>query len=399
MATKILLPRLGESVEEAVIGKWCKEIGDTVARGDVIAELETAKAMMELESPAKGVLLAVFAENGQTVQMGELVAIVGKAGEDWKAELAAELAKAEQTVAPTLTNEEPRQTTSQQPIASAVEKRSEVRIAPNAKRVAEDLGIDWTQIPVEAGITRITSEIVKAYAESLKGAFAPDQLPGQRVALTKVQSITAKRMTESTQNIPQFSVSMDVEADAMNAFIQAQKEKSAGKITVTAVLMWAVASALKQHPRLNARFDAHTDAVFEYQDINLAVAAAAPEGLFVPVVHDVPALEPDQIAARLLELAEDVRNGKLKYEDSVGATFTISNLGMKCVRNFTPIIDPSQTAILGVGGMHTELALDSDGKVYSRKMINLTIAADHRALDGMAVAEFLITLKNLLQNL
>ena len=397
MATKILLPRLGESIEEAVIGKWCVEIGDKVSRGDVIAELETAKAMMELECPAKGVLLALIPEVGQNVHMGELVAVVGIEGEDWQAQFAAEEADAQADAAAPMEDKGP--ATSTGTSAAGSEKRSDVRIAPNAKRIAEDLGIDWTQIPLEEGVSRITSEIVKAYAESINSSSAGGELPGKRVALTKVQSITAKRMTESTQNIPQFSVSMDVEADVLNAFVQAQKDKGEIKISVTAVLIQKVAAALAEHPRLNARFDAQADAVLEYADVNIAVATAAPDGLFVPVLHDVPRMDIAQIAAGLAGLAEDARTGKLKFEDSVGATFTISNLGMKGVSKFTPIIDPSQSAILGVGGMRSEVALDADGKVISKKIMNLTVTADHRAVDGMAVAEFLVTLKNLLQNL
>jgi pyruvate dehydrogenase E2 component (dihydrolipoamide acetyltransferase) len=396
MATKILLPRLGESIEEAVIGKWCVEIGDTVSRGDVIAELETAKAMMELECPAKGVLLALIPEVGQNVQMGELVAVVGKAGEDWQAQFAAEEAA---TQAESAAPEQERSSAPAGAAAPASEKRSDVRIAPNAKRIAEDLGIDWTLIPVEEGITRITSEMVKAFAESQSGSNSGGELSGKRVALTKVQSLTAKRMTESTQNIPQFSVSMDVEADALNAFVKANKDKGEAKVTVTAVLIQKVAAALTEHPRLNARFDAQADAVFEYADVNIAVATAAPDGLFVPVLHHVPALDIVQIASQLAALTEDARTGKLKYDDSIGATFTISNLGMKGVSKFTPIIDPSQAAILGVGGMRSEVALDADGKVISKKIMDLTVTADHRAVDGMAVADFLVTLKNLLQNL
>jgi pyruvate dehydrogenase E2 component (dihydrolipoamide acetyltransferase) len=326
--------------------------------------------------------------------MGELVAVVGKEGEDWQAQFAAEEAAAQTEAAAPVEDQ------AQAPLAGAsnpaAEKRSDVRIAPNAKRIAEDLGIDWTLIPLEEGVTRITSEMVKAFAEQGKSVSGGGELPGKRVALTKVQSITAKRMTESTQNIPQFSVSMDVEADGLNAFVQAHKGDA--KVTVTAVLIQKVAAALAEHPRLNARFDAQVDAVFEYADINIAVATATSQGLFVPVLHDVPKMDIAQISSGLAALAEDARGGKLKYEDSVGATFTISNLGMKGVSKFTPIIDPSQSAILGVGGMRSELALDADGKVISKKIMNLTVTADHRAVDGMAVADFLVTLKNLLQS-
>lgn len=397
MATQIFLPRLGESVEEAVIGKWCKQVGDSVARGDVIAELETAKAMMELESPAKGVLLAVFPEIGQLVQMGELVAIVGKAGEDWEAELVQESGESARAEAPQ--SVENAHKTLVQSVSPDAGNRGGISIAPNAKRVAKELGIDWTEIPLETGITRITSEMVQKFAESKKAAPGQASLPGSRVALTKIQSITAKRMTQSAQTIPQFSVSMDISADRLNRFIHEQKNVGGAKITVTAVLIQKVAEALTEHPRLNAHFDLEADAIYEYRPVNIAVAAATPEGLYVPVLQGVTEMKLAQIAERLTALAEDARAGKLKYEDSVGATFTISNLGMKGVKNFTPIIDPGQAAILGVGGVHDELGLDSNGGVLTRKVFNLTVTADHRVADGLAVSEFLVTLKNLLENL
>lgn len=394
MATKILLPRLGESVEEAAIGRWCKEVGEPVARGEVIAELETAKAMMELESPVKGVLLAVFPEIGVTIQMGELVAVVGKPDEDWEAELKKESEDQEKEKKNTQLAAAKVDSAVQFPKTSDEERR---RISPSAKRLAKELGVDLDKIPLEGENSRITSEMVQKYAESEKKNDS--SIPGRRIPLNKIKSITAQRMSQSTRDIPQFSVSMEISADRLVKFVQAQKKSSGNQITVTAVLIWKVAEALAKHPEFNACYEAESDSMLAFEPINIAVATAAPEGLYVPVIHSVNEMELKDIAARLGNLAERTRSGKLRLEDSAEATFTISNLGMKGVKSFTPIINPGQAAILGVGAIRKELSIDLDGNPVPQKVFTLTVTADHRIVDGMAVADFLGTLKNLLENL
>jgi pyruvate dehydrogenase E2 component (dihydrolipoamide acetyltransferase) len=395
MATRILLPRLGESVEEAVIGRWCKQVGDTVARGDIIAELETAKAMMELESPAKGVLLAVFPDLGETVRMGELVAVVGKLGEDWEAELKKDLQKEEL--------KEDAEKVSAGKKSPAVQsagkpKREHRRISPSAKRLASELGVNLAEIILDDENTRITSEMVRAFAESSDRSASSD-IPGKHVPLNRIQSITAQRMAKSAREIPQFSVSMDVCADRLSDYARMQKEKNGKGITVTAVLVWKVAEALGKHPRCNACYEAASDTVLLYEPINIAVAAAAPQGLYVPVIHAVQNLELVDIAHSLNDLAERTRSGKLKVEDSADATFTISNLGMKGVSSFIPIINPGQAAILGVGAIREESVLDRANNPVEKRIMTLTVTADHRVLDGVAAADFLVTLKNLLEDL
>ena len=185
MATKIFLPRLGESVEEAAVGRWCKQIGEPVKRGEVIAELETAKAMMELESPVEGILLAIFPEIGTTIQMGDLVAIVGNADEDWQAELDKEMEKKAQQI-----SQEKEKTVKQRTHKKSVDQ---VRISPNAKRIARELGVDLQSIAQEKSGERITAEDVRRIAEDLRKNEG-GEIPFKRIQLTPVENITAQRM-------------------------------------------------------------------------------------------------------------------------------------------------------------------------------------------------------------
>jgi len=397
MATKIFLPRLGESIEEAIIERWVKKVGDPVALGDVIAELETAKATMELESPAKGILLAVIPQVGQTIQLGDLVAIVGNEGENWQGEVEPTGAglpnNATQPPAMEALIEEPIRGKN---LASSEAKR--VNISPNARRIAQELGVDWTGIPLPEGVRRITSEMIQDFARK-NGMQGKNEMAGVVIPLTKIQSITARRMLQSAQTIPQFSVSMDMPAGRLLDVAKEQKTKSGSKVTVTAVLVKKIAEALSQHKRMNARYDAEKDAIFAFDTINIAVATATPMGLFVPVIHDANALSLAEIGERLAGLVDAAKAGGLKLEDATGATFTVSNLGMMQVTSFTPIIDPGQSAIMGVGNIREVVERDADGNFAPRMVINLTVTADHRVLDGMAVAEFLATLRNLLENM
>lgn len=397
MATKIFLPRLGESIEEAIIERWVKKVGDPVALGDVIAELETAKATMELESPAKGILLAVIPQVGQTIQLGDLVAIVGNEGENWQGEVEPTGAglpnNATQPPAMEALIEEPIRGKN---LASSEAKR--VNISPNARRIAQELGVDWTGIPLPEGVRRITSEMIQDFARK-NGMQGKNEMAGVVIPLTKIQSITARRMLQSAQAIPQFSVSMDMPAGRLLDVAKEQKTKSGSKVTVTAVLVKKIAEALSQHKRMNARYDAEKDAIFAFDTINIAVATTTPMGLFVPVIHDANALGLAEIGERLAGLVDAAKAGGLKLEDATGATFTVSNLGMMQVTSFTPIIDPGQSAIMGVGNIREVVERDADGNFAPRMVINLTVTADHRVLDGMAVAEFLATLRNLLENM
>ena len=388
MATKIFLPRLGESVEEAVVGRWCKQIGEPVERGEIIAELETAKAMMELESPEKGILLAVFPEIGTTIQMGELVAIVGKADEDWQAELDKEMEKSAQDIPQAKENA----------VKRRIQKKSvdRVRISPNAKRIARELGVDLQAIVQKKSGERITAEDVQRFAEDLRKNKGRG-IPFRKIQLNEVEKITAQRMMESVQSIPQFSISMLVRADRALAVIKRKLDESGKRITLTTVLIKAAAEILTKHPRLNARFE--QEAAFAYQAVNIGVAVSTAHGLYVPVIHETNKLSIEEIGERLDELIGKCHKKALQFADTDGATFTISNLGMKGVQQFVPIIDPSQAAILGVGAVQDYVVLLPDGTLSSQQKLTLTLTSDHRVIDGARAAEFLRDLKGMIENI
>ena len=352
MATKIFLPRLGESITEAVIGKWLKQPGEPVARGEVIAELETAKAMMELESPAKGTLLAVYAKPGDTVHLEELIAVVGLPGEEWDANEKSQTEKK---------NTKPVDSEQKNTNQLNIEKKNEQRviISPNAKRRAKELGVSREQIAQIKKDGRITALDVESLISDEKVPFSED-LSFQRIPLNQIQAITARRMQQSMQTIPQFSVSIDVDVNGLINLIEKRKKLDGPKLTITAVLIWKLAEALQKHPRLNSRFD--KDSVLQFSDINIAVAVATEDGLFVPVIHQVQKLSIDEIVESLNEVAAKAKNKRLELSDTQGATFTISNLGMRGITSFIPLVDPDQAAILGIGALHDSFSWDNNSE-------------------------------------
>ena len=389
MATKIFLPRLGESITEAVIGRWLKQPGDLVLRGEVIAELETAKAMMELESPAKGTLLAIYPKSGDTVHLEELIAVVGAPGEDWET--------SENSVA-VQSEAEPTKLEQKKEFLPSVmrENGSRLRISPNAKRLAKELGISQEQISrisKEGRITASDIELLNPGAE----VSNPEAIPFVKIPLNQIQTITARRMLQSMQTIPQFSVATDVNAEGLINFTNIELTAGKPKLTITAILIWKVAEALMKHPRLNSRFD--KDSVLQFQEINISVAVAAKEGLFVPVIHQAHKLSIEEIANKLAEVSSRAKNMRLEIKDTQGATFTISNLGMKGISSFIPLVDPDQTAILGVGALRDGFLWDENSNFQRTKVFTLTLSADHRVVGGVEVSDFLTTIKQSIEKL
>ncbi|RLC33985.1 hypothetical protein DRH14_03940 [Candidatus Shapirobacteria bacterium] len=375
MATKIYMPRLGESIEEATIGRWCKQVGGIVARGDVIAELETAKAMMELESPVNGVLLAVLPEVGETIHRGDLVAVVGKAGEDWEAEI-------REKSADDSANKTEKDT---QRKAESIHKKDKagadrISIAPNAKRIAKEKGVDLKELAALFPNKRITSGDIEKYLKKTGTG-----VPVRKVVFTNIQKITAKRMAESAREIPQFSVSADIRADKLYQSVRESEERGK-KVSLTAAIIFHTASALSKYPALNAFFENGT--VFRYEEINIGVAVATEQGLYVPVIHHADMLALEEVADKLADLSEKARKDTLSVEEVFGGTFTLSSLGMKGIRSFNALVNPSQAAILAVGTVRQEISLDENDTPVRNNMITLTLSADHRAVGGYECAEF-----------
>jgi pyruvate dehydrogenase E2 component (dihydrolipoamide acetyltransferase) len=269
-------------------------------------------------------------------------------------------------------------------------------ISPNAKRRAKELGVKREQIDQIKKEGRITAQDVESLALGAE-VLNPEFIPFTRIPLNQIQIITARRMLQSIQTIPQFSVSIDVNAEGLINFINSAIATGKQKFSITTILIWKVAEALLQHPRLNSRFD--KDSVLQFQEINIGVAVAAKDGLTVPVIHKTDRLSVDEIAVKLEQVSERAKNKRLELRDTQKGTFTISNLGMKGISSFVPLVDPDQTAILGVGALQDSILLDEYSNIHHTKVFTLTLSADHRVVGGAEVADFLATLKQLIEKL
>ena len=388
MATEIYLPRLGESIEEATISAYVKKVGDTLKRGDVIAELETAKAMMELESPVNGVLLALFPEVGETINRGTLVAIVGKAGEDWQSTIASQT---KDEPPPEDQAKEPQPQSDVQPKKKLTPPR--VNISPNAKRVAKANHVDLSELTKVYSGKRITADDVLNFVNEKMDSELGD-LPTRFISLTETQRLTANRMKLSVTEIPQFSVAIEVNAQYLLERKEACEDLGFN-CSITTLLIEAVSKSLRKHPRLNAYYQ--SDRIVQYEQINLSVAMAIADGLVAPVIDNADTLDLKTISKHLVDLKQKAELHKLAVNEVENGTFTISNLGMMGIRSFVPMVVPQQAGILGVGEMYPTLVFNEQNQPIQQTKMMLTLTADHRVVGGLECAEFLHTLKTIIE--
>ena len=390
MAVEIMLPTLGESIADATLLRWLKRAGDKVKRGEELAEIETDKATMSIECPADGVLLTVLAEEGSVIVTRQVLAVVGQSGEKWNVAPAPEQ---EFTLPRAVVSQAPR------PSLGSTLTDERQRISPGAKKLAEELGIDVQQVPPSRPGARVVTADVQRYAETLRGeAAASVHLPSHRVLLTRVGKVMAERMLASARLIPQISASIEVDAGQLltrREQFRRKAEVEGDAVTLTALLAYLVVRALRQHPLLNARFDG--DSIVVYDTFNIGVAVTTSQGLMVPVLHRLEAMSVTEIARRLTEVAIAAREGRLTPGDVADGTFTLSNLGMFGVNQFVPLVNPPQSAILGVGAARATVVPGLNEAVRAAQRMNLTVSADHRVLDGETVAQFLKTLREIVE--
>jgi len=388
MATKVFLPRLGESIEEAIIGHWLKKVGDEVKRGDVIVELETSKATMDLESPGKGILLATFPKEGETVQKGTLIAIVGKEGEDWQELIEEDDAVKDKSEDKTARIEQEAERKAQK--TSGIER---IKISPNARRILKDREVDINTLAERFPNKRITSTNVKAYLSDMQMEGAADK-PIESVELTRSQAETAKLMVKSQKEIPAFSLTKEINADKMLARY-ADVKQGQKNITLTTMIIQMTAGALRGNSEVNAFYSDGKMRI--HPQINIAIAINTDAGVVSPVIKNADKLSINEIADRLEELVKKTSESKLKMDDLSGGTFIISNLGMMGIDQFVPMITPGQGAVMGIGKVSEKITLDSEGKISKKSVISATINADHRILSGAEAAKFLNDLETEMQ--
>ncbi len=400
MAEIIRMPRLSDTMEEGNIVGWLKKVGDKVSPGDILAEVETDKATMELESFHEGFLLYISVKEGP-VPVNAVLAVIGAKDEDYKKALEGETKPAESNKASTPS---PVETTppsvvalpeTEQPVAEAPGK---IKSSPLAKSIASKTGVDLSAITGTGDGGRIVKRDVENFIPANEPATLKTNVPAPQygdVPLSQMRKTIARRLVESKFSAPHFYLTIKINMDKVTDARKLINEQPDTRISVNDFVLKACASALLHHPAVNASWLG--DKIRYNKDINIGVAVAVEEGLLVPVLFAANKMGLKEINGSVAVLAEKARNKKLQPQEMQGNTFTVSNLGMFGIDEFTAIINPPDAAILAVGGIADELYLE-DGKVASSKIMKVTLSCDHRVIDGATGAKFLQTLKQYLEN-
>jgi pyruvate dehydrogenase E2 component (dihydrolipoamide acetyltransferase) len=410
----VLMPKMSDTMNEGVIAAWHKKVGDTVKSGELLAEVETDKATMEYESYNTGTLLYIGAEAGKSVVVNGVLAIIGEKGADWQTLLKAHQAKSvTSSQSPVSGNQQPATvnqppTSSLQPQTSAQSSSNgRIKASPLAKKLAKDKGYDISQISGTGESGRVTRRDVENYKPGSAPAkagqpAAPIVLPkvvGQEsfeeVPVSQMRKTIAKRLAESKFSAPHFYLTMEINMDKAIDARKSINEISPVKISFNDMVIKAVAAALRQHPDVNVSWLG--DKMRKNHHIHVGVAVAVKDGLLVPVVRFADNKSLSHIAVEVKELAQKAHDKKLQPSDWEGSTFTISNLGMFGIEEFTAIINPPDACILAVGGIK-ETAIVKNGQLVVGNVMKVTLSCDHRAVDGAVGSAFLKTLKGLLED-
>ncbi len=403
MAEVIRMPKMSDTMTEGVIVAWHKKVGDDVKSGDILAEVETDKATMELENYVKGTLLHIGIEAGQSVPVDAVIAIVGAKGEDVSALLNAApttstLAASSASVAETTST--PEISTSKPQTSNATDSR--LKASPLAKKIAEEKGVDLSKIPGSGDNGRIVKKDVESYTPATSSSKTSVSLPAivgsesyDDVTVTQMRKAIARRLSESKNGAPHFYLTMSIN---MNKVIEARKvmnEISPVKISVNDIIIKAVAASLRANPKANSSWLG--DKIRMNHHIHIGVAVAIEDGLIVPVVKFADNKTISHISADVKELADKAKNKKLQPTEFEGSTFTISNLGMFGIDQFTAIINPPESCILAVGAAKETVVVEN-GQMKVANVMKVTLSCDHRSVDGAVGSAFLQTLKDMLEN-
>ena len=415
MATEVKLPRLGQGMEAGTITKWLKSEGERVEKGEPLYELDTDKVTQEVEADAGGVLLKIAVAQGE-VPVGRTIAVIGEEGEQvdvgGSGDEEPPPGAAESDVQ---TVEAPAQAPAREPEREGAREASadnggvreqtparrdggRVKASPLARRIARERGIDLRSLSGTGPEGRIVAEDVERAEAGAPAAPAPAAAPApppgevERRELTSTRRTIARRLTEAWQ-IPVFQLQTSVEMTRANALVERLREDGT-KATLTDVLTKVCAAALLRHREVNAQFT--DDAIVLFPTANVGIAVATPQGLVVPVIRGAERLRLAEIAGARHDIVTRARDGKLQRADLEDGTFTISNLGMYAVERFTAVLNPPQAAIVAVGATE-ERAVAVDGELAVRPTMSITGTFDHRAVDGAPAAEFLQTVKHLLE--
>jgi len=397
MATKVELAQMSDTMTEGVVLAWLKEEGDEVRQGDAIAEIETDKATMELEAPAAGVLLKRYVEAGATVSCGTVLALVGNRGEpipDDEPTSAAAREASERVLPPS----EPCASEAPAPYAPTEDVR--LRSSPSARKLARMEGVDLrTVVGTGPGGRVVRRDVEAVLAEGRRAApvAQPAHLPGQTTPISRVRRKMIERLVATHQTVPTFSITRRIRMDAARAFRESLKmtETFAGGIGYTELLVKAVARAMKSVPQLNARYT--ESAIVLLDEVNVGVAVGLEEGVIVPVIRRCQARSLREVRDEFQRITTWAKEHSLLADDLGNSTFTISNLGMYGVEEFTAILNAPDAAILAVGAVARQPVVSDDGIVVA-EMMSVTLTVDHRVADGVLAARWLQAFTRCLEN-
>ncbi|OYU94459.1 MAG: pyruvate dehydrogenase complex dihydrolipoamide acetyltransferase [Bacteroidetes bacterium B1(2017)] len=404
MAEVINMPKMSDTMTEGVIVSWLKKVGDDIKPGDILAEVETDKATMELENYVKGTLLHIGIPEGGSVPVDALIAIVGQKGEDFSALLnGAPKAASVETPKAEVVVESAAPVAAEAPIST---DDSRVKASPLAKSVAKEKGIDLSLIAGSGDNGRIVKKDVENFVPSSASSapakantIALPQIVAQEsyteVAVSQMRKVIARRLSESKHTAPHFYLTMSINMDKTIAARKQMNEFSEVKISVNDIIVKAVALSLRKNPNANSSWLG--DKIRYNHHINIGVAVAIEDGLIVPVVKFADNKSIAHISAEVKQLAEKAKTKKLQPTEFEGNTFTISNLGMFGIDEFTAIINPPDACILAVGAAK-ETVIAENGAMKIAQVMKVTLSCDHRVVDGAVGSAFLQTLKDLLEN-
>lgn len=412
MAEIVRMPKLSDTMTEGTVAAWHKKVGDKVKSGELLAEIETDKATMEFESYVDGILLYIGVEKGKTVAVDALLAVFGKEGEDVStivaAEGAAPAAKEEAPVAAApapkapVVAEAPKVVVAQAPVAAAHAPAAapvpfndgRMRVSPLAKKLAEDKGLPLQYIPGSGDGGRIVRRDIDAFmaGASVQSASAVESYTEENVS--QMRKTIARRLAESKFTAPHFYLTMEINMGRAVEARAAMNAATGSKVSFNDMVIKATSLALKQHPKVNSSWQG--DTIRYNHHVHMGVAVAVEEGLLVPVVRFADTKTLAQINQEVKIFAEKAKTKKLQPSDWEGNTFTISNLGMFGIEEFTAIVNPPDACILAVGAIR-EVPVVKDGMVVPGHTMKLTLSCDHRVVDGASGSAFLQTLKAMLE--
>ena len=392
MAEVINMPRLSDTMEEGTLAKWFKKVGDTVKEGEILAEIETDKATMEFESFHDGILLHIGIDEGSTAPVDSIIAIIGSKGEDISSLLKNSDIKVKEEPKPEVKEES-------KPVSNNNKPSDRILISPLAKSLAKEKGIDISSVKGTGDNGRIIKRDIDSFKPSNYSQFSQPS-PQLTESSYETQNSTmrkaiAKRLADSKFSAPHYYLNIELEMDNMISFRKQFIQTQNIKISFNDIIAKAVSLSLAKHPKVNSRW--YDDKIIFNEHVHLGVAVAVDDGLIVPIVKFANSKDLPQINSEIKDFAERAKNKKLTPAEIEGSTFTISNLGMFGIESFTSIINQPNSAILSIGAIVQKPIIKNNEVVVGNTM-KLTLACDHRTVDGATGSLFLKTLKEYVEN-